>query len=298
MVAVTPETQPKLDELVVNVAEVVGEALVEAKTEVVVAEPAPAPVEEMPMIVEPVAEPIVLNADNPTVPTVEVIVPDPLPQVVEVTVENVAPSVDPASSEPQATIVVSDATFEVKADDVVTDVIKTPEGQSDVVVAVPAEVKEELAAAGIDAVEAVKAAVEEAAPVAPELPAPQELVTAENVTISVTDQATDEPKLEVTSPEVISQVVEAVLVAPVSAEGVPAVELVNVSENVPADSTLIPVVTMEGQPDVVVAVSPEVQATLEAANVNIVEDVSKALVEAEVKVVTVEEAPAPETPAQ
>jgi HSP20 family molecular chaperone IbpA len=284
MIAVTPETQAALDTAGVDVAVDVGAALVEAKTEVVVADVVPTEVAPAP---EAAVTETVLNADNPEVPTVSVTMPDPMPQIVEATIEPLPVTVDPTSTEPQVQVTLSDATFEV-SDAVATEVIKTPEGQSDVVVAVTEETKAALEAVGVDVMETVKAAVEEAAPAAPELPAPAPLVEAETITVSVTDPSTDVSKLEVTTPDVIPQVVEAVIVEPVT-EGVPAIELVNVSENVPADATLIPVVTQEGQPDVMVAVSPEVQATLEAANVDIATDVSKALVEGEVEVAKTEE---------
>jgi hypothetical protein len=286
MVVVTPETQAALDTAGIDVAVDVGAALVEAKTEVVVAEVTPTEVAPAP---EAAVTETILNADNPDVPTVSVTMPDPMPQIVEVTVDPIpaAAALDPASTEPQVVVTVSDATYEV-SDNVSTDVIKTADGQSDVVVAVTEETKAALEAVGVDVMETVKAAVEEAAPAAPELPAPEPMVEAETITVSVTDPATDVSKLEVTTSDVIAQVVEAKIVEPV-VEGTPAIELVNVSENVPADTTLIPVVTQEGQPDVMVAVSPEVQATLEAANVDIAADVSKALVEGEVEVAKTEE---------
>jgi len=284
MIAVTPETQAALDTAGVDVAVDVSAALVEAKTEVVVADPVVSEVAPAP---EAAVTETVLNADNPEVPTVSVTMPDPMPQIVEVTVDPLPVTVDPTSTEPQVNVTISDATFEV-SDNVATEVIKTPEGQSDVVVAVTEETKATLEAVGVDVMETVKAAVEEAAPAAPELPAPEPLVQSETITVSVTDPSTDVSKLEVTTPDVIAQVMEAVIVTPV-VEGVPAIELVNVSENIPAETTLIPVVTQEGQPDVMIAVSPEVQATLEAANVDIATDVSKALVEGEVEVAKTEE---------
>lgn len=123
---------------------------------------------------------IVLNADNPEKPTVEVIMPEVLPEIVKIEVEKIVDVVDAASEEPQMIIHVEAASDAVIAEEnVVTDVIKTDEGLADVVVAAPAEVHEEvLADTGVDVVEAVKEAYEaqpdvEAAPVAePEAPAP------------------------------------------------------------------------------------------------------------------------------
>lgn len=128
----------------------------------------PAPVVEAPpaAIEEPASgtAEVVLNADNPSVPTVSVTMPEVLPEVVTVTAEQIVDKVDPASPEPQIEITVEAApAAEVMADKTAdVDVIKTDEGQVDVVVAAPAAVVDEMAKVGVDVVEEVKAAFEAA----------------------------------------------------------------------------------------------------------------------------------------
>ena len=138
---------------------------------------------------------VILHADDPTTPTVKVVLPEVLPEVVKVDAEVVVPSVDPASTEPQVVVTVEPApaavaeaveaapaaevadpavTVPSNEGELVTDVIKTDEGQTDVVVAAPAEVHEEVKAeAGVDIVESVKEAFEAVPEVvaAPEAPA-------------------------------------------------------------------------------------------------------------------------------
>lgn len=115
---------------------------------------------------------VILNADDPTKPTIEVVLPEVLPEIVKVESSVIVDAVDTASAEPQILITVEAASEEViKEENVVTDVIKTEEGLADVVVAAPAEAHEEIKAeTGVDVVEAVKEAYEaedkvEAAPV-------------------------------------------------------------------------------------------------------------------------------------
>ena len=142
---------------------------------------------------------VILNADNPTVPTVEVVLPEVLPEVVEASVEQVVETVDPASSEPQIQIVVEEAApavveaveaapAEVVADPaqdivtpegtMVTGVVETDAGQADVTVAVPVEESAVAEAAGVDVVEAVAEAYE----TSPEVEAIAEILTTDNAT--------------------------------------------------------------------------------------------------------------------
>lgn len=140
---------------------------------------------------------VVLNADNPTVPTVEVTMPEVLPAVVEATVEPKVETVDPTSPEPQLSVTVEEAApavvdaveatpAEVVADpavnipttegEVATSVISTDEGQTDVTVATDPVAAE---AAGTDAatvLDSVSAAFEAAPEVTaePEAPAVEE----------------------------------------------------------------------------------------------------------------------------
>lgn len=138
---------------------------------------------------------VVLNADNPTVPTVEVTMPAVLPPVVEATVEPKVETVDPASPEPQLSVTVEEAApavvdaveatpAEVVADpavniptsegEVATTVIPTDEGQTDVTVVTDPVAAE---AAGTDAatvLDSVSSAFESAPEVTAEPEAPAE----------------------------------------------------------------------------------------------------------------------------
>lgn len=103
---------------------------------------------------------VVLNADNPAVPTVSVVMPEVMPENVAVSAEVVVDKVDPASAEPQVVVVVEPA-VEVPAADAVVDTISTPADQLDVTIAAPAEVHAEVIAdSGVDVVAAVKEAFE------------------------------------------------------------------------------------------------------------------------------------------
>ena len=103
---------------------------------------------------------VVLNADNPSVPTVSVVMPEVMPENVVVNAEVVVDKVDPVSSEPQVVVVVEPA-VEAPAPTAVVDTISTPADQVDVTVSAPAEVHAEVKTeTGIDVVEAVKEAFE------------------------------------------------------------------------------------------------------------------------------------------
>lgn len=126
--------------------------------------------------VVPVKE-VILNANDPTKPTVSVVMPEVLPENVVVRAETIVDTVDPTSPEPQVNVVVEDAVNvavpEVPAPAVV-DVIETPAEQVNVTVEAPVAVVDQVKAeANVDVVEAVKEAAavaevpaEPAAPVA------------------------------------------------------------------------------------------------------------------------------------
>lgn len=125
--------------------------------------------------VVPVKE-VILNADDPTKPTISVVMPEVLPENIVVTAETIVDSVDPASSEPQVIVTVEEAPAEPAPDQtVVSDVIETPTDQVNVNIEVAAEVVEEIKAeADVDVIEVVKEAVAEA-----EVPAEPAPVTEE-----------------------------------------------------------------------------------------------------------------------
>lgn len=105
---------------------------------------------------------VIMNADNPAVPTVSVTMPEVMPEVVTVTATPIVDTVDPTSTEPQVAIVVEPAKDTVvTSENVVTDVIQTEPGLVDVVVAADAEKHEEVKAeTTVDAIAEVKAAYE------------------------------------------------------------------------------------------------------------------------------------------
>lgn len=127
--------------------------------------------------VTPVTE-VVLNAEDTSKPTVQVIMPEILPENVVVTAEQVVPTVDNTSTEPQVVVTVQPApapeavtteapaaeapAAEAPAVDAPTAVIETPEGQVNVNVEVSPETAAVAEAAGVNVVEAVKDAIAEA----------------------------------------------------------------------------------------------------------------------------------------
>jgi molecular chaperone IbpA len=304
MVAVTPETQVKLDELGVTPADVSG-AIVANESEVV------ALPEELPLEpsapVEPAATetvPVVVDALAET-PTVTVNVPTELPQIVEVTVDSVVPVVDAASETPQVEVTLSDATHEVVSDDATLHVIKTEEGKADIVVAVPAEVSVELEAAGVDVVQVVTDAVTEAA-ANPEIPVvlPEPVVIDTPVDITTEVSAPVEAPVVIAVPDVMPTVVEVTVEdTVVNSRGetveadVPKVVFEPAAE-VPADAVLTPIVTAEAEHDAVIAITPETQVKLDELGVT-VEHIEEAVKANETEVVPVdtfspgEVAPAP-----
>jgi len=107
---------------------------------------------------------VILNAEDTSTPTVQVVMPEVLPENVVVTTEQLVDVIDPASAEPQIAVYVEAAPAVDPAAPVapaVETVIETPEGQTDVTVSIPTEVQD-AAPAGIDLAEVVKEAVAEA----------------------------------------------------------------------------------------------------------------------------------------
>lgn len=225
---------------------------------------------------------VLLDHDDALLPTVEVKMPEVLPQIVEAKLEKVEPTINTASEDAQVVIDVADAKHEV-SDNVDLEVVKTEPGKSDVVVAVKKEDKEAAAAVGVDLMGKAKEAVEASLTF---LPAP-DLPAAEETTKTTTDVDGKEAKVEV--PEVTTQVVEAKVEK--DKENKTVVKLEDASENIPENAELIPVITAEGEHDIVVAVAPEAKAELDAAGVDVAADVGKALID---NVTVVEEAPVTE----
>ena len=108
--------------------------------------------------VVPVKE-AVLNTNDTSTPTVQVIMPEVLPENVVVTAEKVVDTVDPTSAEPQIVVTVEPAPVAVAEP---AAVIETPVDQVNVSVEVTPEAAAVTEAAGVNVIEAVKEAVEQA----------------------------------------------------------------------------------------------------------------------------------------
>lgn len=233
----------------------------------------------------------VVNAEDTSTVTTTVVLPEELPQIVEVKLEDVVAQTNESSSEPQATIVVTDATYEV-SDNVTLEVIKTEEGATDIIVAIPEEVKIEAEAQGIDIIADVTAAIEQTtAAETVTLPVVEETVVEETKveTIEVLEDNNKDVKFEIEVPAELPAVVELVE-APTSTEEAPVLTLdTAVETTVSPEAILIPVVTPEGQNDIVVAVEPELHDKLVEAGVDIAADVGSAVIAADVTVTTTEE---------
>jgi hypothetical protein len=173
---------------------------------------------------------VILHADDPTVPTVSVVMPEVLPENVVVTAETVVPAVDATSTEPQVVVTVEAAPEPVmapvdapavEAAPVVTDVISTPEGQVDVQMEAPAaEVEAVKTETGVDVMEAVKEAFEATPEVVAE-PAP---AVVEAPVVEATP-AVDAPAVEaVVEAPAVEAVVEAAPAAEAPADAPAATE--------------------------------------------------------------------------
>lgn len=262
VVAVAPELHKELTDGGVDIARDVAKALEVAKPDVV-----STPVE---------VTSVVNNSDDVTVPTVGVDVPKELPQVVEITAVSV-PHIDADSPDVQVVLTVNDATTEIKSDNVVTDVIKTAPDTPDVVIAIDQTLHDDLKAKGIDAIQEVKDAIGDAMPKMPEAPlieAPKDI----EVLVKPVDAAPSDTPVTVVVPDVIPQVVEAKVVDD-------KVVLSDVALNIPVDATLTPVVTAEGQPDIVVVTTPATDAALEVKGLDVATDIAAAVVKADPTVV-------------
>lgn len=109
---------------------------------------------------------VILHADDPTVPTVQVNLPEVMPEHVAATAEVVVDAVDTTSVEPQVVITVEEAPAEAPVEPVVEAVIATDEGEVDVNVVAPAA---EVEAVKADAAVDVVAEIQEAYDVTPEV---------------------------------------------------------------------------------------------------------------------------------
>lgn len=211
-----------------------------------------------------------VNEEKSDVPTTEVVVLDPMPQVVSVEIEkNLANTAEPI-------VVLKDATNEVKEGDVLVTV-PTEAGKSDIVVAIDPVVKEAMEVKGVDVVSVIQDAVVKA-DVAPELPV--EVSVPVNPAVTVENET-----VVVTAPSVVPQIVE-VTKDESKPSDVPAVVVADTSEKISETAVLVPVVTVEGEPNIVMAIEPELKKELEDKGVDVAKEVGEALQKSETEVVT------------
>lgn len=266
-----------------EVKEASGVDVVEAVVEAFDKEPEVVAAPEEPEVVEEVS--VILNADDPTKPTVEVKMPEVMPEVVTAEAEKVADAIDTASPEPQVVITIEEAPAEVIADaTAVKDTVETNWNEVDVTVAVPAdEVAAAAADASVNVVEEAKAAVTEAHA---EGEVVAEADKADEVSVVLHADDPTKPTVEIKMPDILPEVVTttvesaADVVDPASTEPQVVIKV--------EDAAAVPVVegpvvsdvakTEEGQVDVEVEAPIAVQeATLEEKSVDIVAEVIEAI---------------------
>ena len=236
---------------------------------------------------EPVAQAesttVTVNANDQSKPTVNVNIPTEVPQVVEVGLDHIADNVTNSSPAPQATITLNDATAEVKSDDVTVSVVKTEDPtKADVVVAVPNDVAQKLDEKGIDINAAITAAVNHddvTVQDAPAAPANPEVAT---VAVTPTLDAVAAPPVTIDVPQTVTPVMAAE--AEKKDDGTVAVTLKPADADVPADAKLVPVITPEGQPDIVVATTPDAHDAIAATGQDPVQVLTDSVKAVDVKV--------------
>lgn len=230
---------------------------------------------------------VVLNAEDPTAPTIQVIMPEVLPENVEVKAEQIVDVVDPTSTEPQIVVTVTEAPAPVDAPapeaSVVTEVIETAPTQVDVTMTADAAVVEEIKVdAGVDIMAAVQDAVAEAEVQAVEAPVVSTILNAEDPTV---------PTVQVVTPEVLpadvvvtaEQVVDVIDPTSTEPQVVVHVEAAPVDAPAPAVEPVVAVIeTPEEQTNVTVSVPADVQeAILTDTGVDVAAAVQEAVAVAE-----------------
>ncbi len=229
------------------------------------------------------AEAIIVNDDVDERPTVEfnliVLDGEEVPEVLEVSSVHIAEEVSEESEEPQAIVVLDDASYEV-SDDV--ELVAVHVDDEDVVVAIDPEVKEQLEDAGVDVqtdlAEAIKkrglrrsrprrrgrASAEVAEPVAVELPTvvheAEANEVAEPVAVQVPAELEHVVELDVKDDQLVIKEVE---------------------EEIDDADQLVPVITKDDEDDIVVVVKPQVKDWCKKRNVDVEKDLSFAVIEAQ-----------------
>lgn len=247
----------------------------------------PVPVEVTVANVAPSVVPVILNSADTSQPTVQVNVPNPLPQILQVTVNKPVGNVDPQANTPQVILNVTDATHEVTANSVVTGSVPVTNG-APTVVAVPTDLNNALNSAGINAVSSVASAIAQANVVVATPPDANVVSASNTLTVTAVDQHTNATSFDVVTPAVIPSVVQATVD---TSNVTPVVTLSTAPADIPKDSTITPVETAPGQPDIMVVTSPGAQAALNSANVNVATDIGQTLQDANVAVVTANSTP-------
>jgi len=292
--SVVEEVVEKLEEIAKEPATIVVDKEVDDRPTVEVTLAA----EESPQVVE------VKLDEKPSDPAIPAIVVEDATVEVSDTAELIVAKTEPDKAD--VVIAIEPETKELleKADIVIEDVVKDALEINDAVPEIPdveaviveekvlEKVEEKMA--DPDVIESNKdkpaeEVIEELkAEVLPEVEAEVKAEPVEEVTVLVDKAVEEKPTVEVSTPEVIPQVVEAVLDPEPAKADVVSVDLVEVKEDIPVEAELVPVVTPENQPDIIVAVNPEVKAELEKVNADVSEVLEKAVNIADVEVVTTE----------
>lgn len=204
---------------------------------------------------------VVLNSNVTDEPTVQVRLPEEMPQIVSVSVEMplLTSEISTVSVLPQALVVVEDATVKVPKDSVLHS-ISTPPGMADLVVAVSPEVQKAAEMAGIDVVKAVEDAVN-LAEHHPELP-----------DIAPSD------KTDNVIPQVIGMSFDGTVV-----------KLSNVSEKIPENSLLVAVETPPEMPNIVAVVDDATMASFETKGLDPAVELGKFIQDGNVEIATVKD---------
>ena len=184
----------------------------------------------------------IINSEDINKPTVRIDIPNEMPQIASLEVEKIVSTINNYSEEPQVKIKLNDATVKTPENSVF-EVIKTPEGTSDVVVAMSPETKEYLKNLEID--DSIQKAVDLTSNF-PKLP----------------DLSSNSEK------DVIPQVVQMMVEDKT-------VHLVDVSHDVPKEATILPVETSSNMPNILIVIDEKTKEKFKKMGLKPEEELSK-----------------------
>jgi len=262
---VSEPVQMEVKEPVV-IEEVVSEPVVAAEVlePVVVNEPVVEDVKPEPVtIIEPIpllvvgrsldSEPVLINTEDNTKPTIAVAVPDEVTPVMEAVVE-VSPLINTISDQPQITVQLVPVE-DVKPSEEVVAVPTISMETADIAVVVKPEVVEALSQAEVKLEEVVAEAIEQAQPILPKVE-DEHPVVSELEPVSVTEEVSVVPTIS-DVPESVQQISE-----PIVEMDQPVVEVVS-QETSPTEQTVIPEVLQDQPSELVVEVPEKVEEVIE-----------------------------------